>query len=208
VSLDLRGHGDSGWEPPWDIETHLDDVVETIGEPASWIGHSFGGRLIVELAHRRPELVRCAVLLDPAVQLKPEDAFVQAEAARHDQRFASVDEYVESRLAGNTIFLASKAFLVEELGDDLLPAEDGEGLAPRFCPSAAVTGWSEMATKSSPMPSCPTLVITGQRSWMRYTLPPASNTEVVTVQGGHSILWDAYEETSQAIAAFLGHGHN
>ncbi|NDU78961.1 alpha/beta hydrolase, partial [Actinomadura sp. DSM 109109] len=25
VAVDLRGHGLSTWEPPWDLGTHLDD---------------------------------------------------------------------------------------------------------------------------------------------------------------------------------------
>lgn len=203
VALDLRGHGSSGWEPPWDIEAHLADIVETVGTSASWIGHSFGGRLVVELAARHPELVGRAVLLDPAVAVKPRDAFAQAEAVRPDQRFGSLEEYVDSRLAGKAIFKASKPFLLEELADDLVRAPDGRGLVARFCRSAAVTGWSEMATPSSPMPLCPTLVITGEQSWMRYELPSRSNVTVVTVPGGHSILWDASAEAGREIGRFL-----
>ena len=29
-ALDLRGHGRSGWEEPWTIERHVDDVLETV----------------------------------------------------------------------------------------------------------------------------------------------------------------------------------
>ena len=55
LAPDLRGHGRSGWEPPWDIDTHLDDVLETFGDtgPSPWVGHSFGGRLVLELAARQ-----------------------------------------------------------------------------------------------------------------------------------------------------------
>ena len=49
IAPDLRGHGRSGWEPPWNHPTYVADLVETadalgIGE-ADWVGHSFGGRL-------------------------------------------------------------------------------------------------------------------------------------------------------------------
>lgn len=210
LALDLRGHGDSGWEPPWDIAAHVSDIIDTVAAPSTWIGHSFGGRLIVELASRNPELVQRAVLLDPAIRVRSSDAYAQAEAVRCEQRFASVDDYVDSRLAGNTIFLASRDFLKEEVEDDLAPADDGEGYVPRFSRSAAVTGWSEMATESSPMPACPTLVITGERSWMRYEPDPASHQigqiDVVTVPGGHSILWDAFDEAADAIVRFLNTG--
>src|ERR671937_553618 len=58
LAPDLRGHGKSGHDPPWDIATHLDDVLETVGAgAATWLAHSFGGRLLVELAVRRPALL-------------------------------------------------------------------------------------------------------------------------------------------------------
>ena len=83
IAPDLRGHGASRWEPPWDVETHLADVLETIVEPpAAWVGHSFGGRLIVELAARHPELVERAVLLDPAIRIRPDNALRLAEEER------------------------------------------------------------------------------------------------------------------------------
>ena len=53
LAPDLRGHGRSGWEPPWNLSTHLADVIETVDAAgvgrATWLGHSFGARLILEL---------------------------------------------------------------------------------------------------------------------------------------------------------------
>jgi lipase len=73
LAPDLRGHGRSAHDPPWDLATHGRDLLETLdGEPAlAWVGHSFGGRLVLELAAREPERIRCAVLLDPAIQILP-----------------------------------------------------------------------------------------------------------------------------------------
>ena len=69
VSVDLRGHGLSSWDPPWSIAAHVADLVETthaLGiERAHWIGHSYGGRILMELAAAHPERVERAVLLDP-----------------------------------------------------------------------------------------------------------------------------------------------
>ncbi len=81
VALDLRGHGLSFPDPPWGIETHLADVLETLGDdrPDAWIGHSFGGRLVVELANRDPALVPRAVLLDPAIRMRADIALAEAE---------------------------------------------------------------------------------------------------------------------------------
>jgi pimeloyl-ACP methyl ester carboxylesterase len=82
LAPDLRGHGESDHAPPWRLEQHLADVLDTVGEePRDWCGHSFGGRLCVELANRRPELVRRLVLLDPALRLQPANALREAEGA-------------------------------------------------------------------------------------------------------------------------------
>ena len=63
VSVDLRGHGHSDWEPPWDLDTHVGDLLETADslgiERADWMGHSFGGRLALE----RPDELRHVVEL-------------------------------------------------------------------------------------------------------------------------------------------------
>src|SRR6201989_2952568 len=78
LAFDLRGHGRSGWEPPWSLATHVADLVETataLGlSTADWVGHSFGGRLVLELASARPLLVRRAGLPEPWIQLVPEGA--------------------------------------------------------------------------------------------------------------------------------------
>jgi len=78
LAPDLRGHGRSTREPPWRIETHLDDLRELFGR-GPWIGHSFGGRLVIELATRFPELVERAVLLDPAIRVRPAYALHAAD---------------------------------------------------------------------------------------------------------------------------------
>jgi surfactin synthase thioesterase subunit len=80
VAYDLRGHGRSAPEPPWSIETHLADVLETLGDerPDAWIGHSFGGRLIFELAGRDSGSIQRAVLLDPAIRVRPDIALAEA----------------------------------------------------------------------------------------------------------------------------------
>src|SRR5579864_5065575 len=102
LAPDLRGHGRSGWEPPWTFETHVADLVETLAalgiDGADWVGHSFGGRLVLELAARHPERIRRAVLLDPAIQILPHVAEFVAEAERDDDvTYGSAEEYLERR---------------------------------------------------------------------------------------------------------------
>jgi lipase len=203
VALDLRGHGGSGWEAPWDVETHVADLLETVEEPATWVGHSFGGKLVAELAARAPERVERAVLLDPALHIAPATALEQAELIRLEARFTSVEEYADARIASGTILRAPRELLVEELAEDLVPAEDGDRLRVHFCRSTIVAAWSEMASPAPPLPACPTLVVLGEGSWIPYEGPAAPNVEVVKVPGGHTVLWDAFDETADAVGAFL-----
>jgi lipase len=104
LAPDLRGHGRSDWEPPWTLRANLADVLETVAaagvERAAWLGHSYGGRLILELAALEPERIERAVLLDPAIDLLPHVSFDMAEDHRRDRVFGSAEEAIESRLGG------------------------------------------------------------------------------------------------------------
>ena len=203
VGVDLRGHGESGWSPPWDVETHVADLLETVEEPAVWMGHSFGGLLVAELAARAPEHVERAVLLDPALHIDPSTALAQAEAVRLETTFGSLDEYVDFRYASGTILRAPRELVEAESAEDLVSAAEGGGLRVHYCRSAIVTAWSEMATPSPPLPECPTLVVLGEASWIPFHGEPRASTEIVKVPGGHTVLWDAYDETAAAVSAFL-----
>ena len=148
LAPDLRGHGRSDWEPPWTIATHVADVLETVGaEPAVWIGHSFGGRLVLELAARRPELVERAVLLDPAIQFLPHIGFDLACHELKGVSFATEDEAVAARLeTGPGI---PREFLEEEMREHLEPGRDGR-LRYRYCRPAVVSAYGEMCTEPPP----------------------------------------------------------
>src|SRR5687768_15836047 len=69
VTLDLRGHGETARPSGrYSIEQFADDVaglsLELRVENADVIGHSMGGVVAVELAHRHPDLVRAIATLD------------------------------------------------------------------------------------------------------------------------------------------------
>jgi lipase len=213
-SLHLRGHGRSGWDEPWTIEAHVEDLAETAGGPADWIGHSFGGRLVVELTARRPELVRRAVLLDPALWVPPDFAAARAEEQLAGQSFGSPDEAVEARAAGAGLgWLAHtpRAALEEEIQEHLVESPDGR-YRYRYSPEAVAGAWHGMATEPPALDRVrvPTLLVLGSRSKLvsggeleAYRAALGDLLEVVVVPGGHILLWDAYDETARAVSDFL-----
>jgi lipase len=148
VALDLRAHGESEWEPPWTFETLVDDVLETLDDlgvgQAAFIGHSLGGRLVLELAEVAPERIERAALLDPAIQVLPHVALDQAEGQRHDVTYASLEEAVEERLSWNP---SAPRLLVEESLAAELDHLPGGRLRPKYCRSAAVAIYGELASR-------------------------------------------------------------
>ncbi len=206
VGLDLRGHGASTFLPPWGVEQHVADLVEAAAalgiERAAWLGHSFGGRLVAELADRHPELVDRALLLDPALFIEPEVALERAELLRADVSFASADEAIEARLTDGSLFSTPRSILEQEAADHLEQCADGR-FRWRYSAPAVTVAWSIMASAPPAWPRCETLVVTGERSWIRIEVPRVATIRHIVVPGGHSVLWDDFGATADAIAAFL-----
>lgn len=212
VAPDLIGHGSSPWEPPWDIDSHCDAILETVGHgPASLVGHSFGGRLAFELAARSPELVPRLVLLDPAILLPGHVALAAAENARADKTYLSFDELIDRRYDESQLHSTDRELLVEDLAPHVEVGEDGL-CRYRYSQSAVVAAYGEMASQPPRFEDVrvPTLLVLGELSYLPYDHLLEAHREalgdlleVVVVPGGHSVLWDAFEETSAAIARFL-----
>jgi lipase len=210
IAPDLRGHGRSGPEPPWNLETHVDDLLETFGRPAAWLGYSFGGRLVAELANRSPESVERLILLDPALQLPAGQALEAAEDECSVETFADAGEAIEARYASGSLISTPREFLEEEMSQHLVPAADGR-LTFRYSRPAAIAAWGEMARPAAPVAPVPTLLVLGTESYVpndeqsaRYRQALGDDLRLVEVRSGHSLLWDAFEETAGAVASFLG----
>lgn len=212
VAPDLLGHGLSPREPPWDLGTHLDAIVKSVGPRESvLVGHSFGGRLAFELAARAPKLVPKLVLLDPAILLPGHVALAAAERERVERAYVSFDELIEHRYVESQLRRAPRELVVADLAAHVETGEDGR-VRYRYCQSAVVAAYGEMASQPPSFEDVrvPTLLVLGESSYLPYDhLLDAHRAalgdllEVVVVPGGHSVTWDALDETSAAIRSFL-----
>ena len=213
LAVDLRGHGDSGREPPWDLDTHIADVLATLDslgvEQATWVGHSFGGRLCAALADAAPERAKGLALLDPALGVSPALALRSAEIERLDWSFATVDGAINALLASDNVVATPRDVVAAYAEDDIRQGPDGR-YRFRFSPSASVVAWSEVARKSPPIASLPTLLLTatisivhtgGTKEVYREALGDLL-TEAV-VPNGHNVLWESPEETISAVERFV-----
>jgi pimeloyl-ACP methyl ester carboxylesterase len=67
VSIDARGHGDSGWADAyaWFADVaDLANVIRSLGKPVHLLGHSKGGGQATDVAALYPDLVRQVVNID------------------------------------------------------------------------------------------------------------------------------------------------
>ena len=214
LAPDLRGHGFSEHDPPWDIATHTRDVLETLDEvgvaEAAWVGHSFGGRLVLELAPLAPERIGCAVLLDPAIQILPHVGYDFAQQAAQDHSFATTDEAIEARLTGTA--MTPRAFVEEEAREHLTSSPDGR-LRWRCSRAAVATMYSELCREPPPptvLDGIPSLLVHASQFGLvreeqleEYERMLGDGLEIVGVEGGHIVYWDAYDGTADAVEKFL-----
>jgi lipase len=216
VAPDQRGHGASTWDPPWHLEQYVEDVIVALesrglASPTAWLGHSFGGRVAFEVAAARPELVDRLVLLDPAIRLQPAVGLWAAENARRERVYATFDEAVDRRYEESALHSTPRERLEAELRLHLLVDDEGRWRY-RYCQSAVVTAYGEMTRQPPPFEDVrvPTLVLVGERSYLPYDdlLEPHTKAlgellRFVQVPGGHTVLWDAFDETVAAVERFL-----
>jgi lipase len=213
LAVDLRGHGGSGHEPPWNVGTHVRDVLETIEaegvERATWVGHSFGGLVAAALASEATDRTQALVLLDPGLEVPPDRALRSAEIERLDWSFATLDGAVNALLSNEAIVISPREVVAAFVKDDVRKGPDGR-LRFSFCPSAVVTAWSEMTLPPPPIARVSTLVVIAEkplfdssRQQRRYEEELGGLLTKIGVPGGHNVLWESPEETIGAVEGFL-----
>ena len=212
IAFDLRGHGGSSWEPPWNLERHVADAFEAAPEEGcAWLGHSFGGRIAYEAAAAAPERVERLVLLDPAIRLPPHVGLAAAENARRDRSYVSFAEGIDRRYEESALTTAPRELVEEELRIHLLQDDDGRWRY-LYCQSTVVAAYGEMTRQPPPFEQVriPTLLVLGETSYLPYDdLLGAHQAalgdllEVARITAGHTVLWDALDDTAGAVELFL-----
>jgi len=195
-----------------DCESGADAALRAVDEigagPVACVGQSLGGRAAIELAARRPELVRALVVAeaDPegGRELAEEVAARVGEAFdRWPEAFASREEAVEF-LGGPSPRAEAWADGLRERDGRLWPWFDREAAVDELRAALARPLWDKWERIA-----CPALIVRGAEgdlaeataARMARLLPDAA---VATIPGvGHELHLEAPREWRKALEAFL-----
>ena len=210
---DLRNHGASPHSDIFTVSVMAEDAAELIGEvgqgAAHVAGHSLGGKVAMELALSRPDLVERLVVVDIAPKGYPphhadlRDAMLSLDfAAVHSRRDA--ERLLSERIADNRVVL----FLLKNL------AHDGDGRYRWKLNLAAIsaglpkTGEAIQAGRTF---SGPTLFLTGANSG--YVDPERDRPQILSLfpnasirsiaGAGHWLHAERPDEVVAALSEFL-----
>lgn len=103
VSMDLRGHGDSRWDPDRDYSmgAYAGDaraVVEWVGEPVAWVGASLGGMTGMHAVDAEPDCFSSLTLVDitPRPAAAGVSRILEFMASRAHDGFADLEEAADA----------------------------------------------------------------------------------------------------------------
>ena len=225
VSVDLRGHGDSGWAGKipdgyrtLEFARDLMHIVRTIGRGrVHVVGHSLGARIGIVLAGESPDLVQTLILSDTLPEVAPEGAVyikqmigdrtgttayrtveeVVEVIAREDPNWqkGQYEHYVRSNLVTNWV-----GKLIYRCDPQLYWITTGRA-------SRADNGYFwEAAGKIE----CPTLILWGRRSFLvnqelvDRMLATTTSARDRAFDTGHYILREAPEEWTDEVLRHIG----
>lgn len=212
VQVDLRNHGDSGWDADHSyaaLAADLAAVIEAEGGVADVVGHSMGGKVAMTLALTRPEMVRRLVVLDiaPVGYGHSQTPLIESMLATD---FAGVTRRSEAdaRLAARVEDRATRAFLLQSLDLTTDPPRWKMNLAALRDNMAGLVGFPDLPAGVFPGP---VLVLAGAESdyvdakaeaALRRHFPQADLRRIPGT--GHWLHADAPEVVGDAVTDFLG----
>jgi pimeloyl-ACP methyl ester carboxylesterase len=196
AAIDLRGHGDSDWDPEarYDTATFAADLTKAVAalgfERMILIGHSLGADVAIRFAADHVSRVAALIIVDfgPELQKEGIDEVLRSFAGR-PQSFASVE---------NGWTPKADAALATSSEISRLVASDGRYCNPELWPILARI-------------RCPTLVIRGSGSGVlsadvanRMVERALWNSQLATVPAaGHAVMIDNPAEFSASVIRFL-----
>jgi pimeloyl-ACP methyl ester carboxylesterase len=219
LSLDLRGHGESGWSPDgaYSMTRFADDVrlvIAALGRPPVIVGASLGGLIGMLIAAAPPPEFRGLVLVDVAVRLETEGTReIGAFMMSAPNGFASLEEAADAVAA----YLPNRPRPSDTSGlmRNLRLREDGrlywhwDPAFTRYDPETAKLSANLFAQAAVAL-TVPVLLIRGGRSRVlsaegvaefRGLVPHA---EFVDVAGAdHMVAGDANDSFNDAVLGFL-----
>jgi pimeloyl-ACP methyl ester carboxylesterase len=231
LALDLRGHGESDWDPEsrYEYDSHLGDleaVVDALGfERIVLIGHSLGGRVCIRYSGKHPDKVAGLVIVDSAPELDPRGTIrISQDVQEHrDPSFESVTQY-ENYLS--TSYPNATSTAIRRMAKHgLKEREDGRFVlrmdvafrsrAAGEVDAEALASYEEATTtalwKDLAAIECPSLVVRGAASdivsadvadkMVDEALPNA--TLAVVPQAGHSVMTDNPDEFRDCVCRFM-----
>ena len=219
ITLDLRGHGESGWSPDgrYDLTMFADDiraVIDTLRQPPVLVGASLGGLTALLIASAPPPALAGLVLVDVAVRLEAEGtAEIGAFMTSAPDGFASLDAAADAVAA----YLPHRPRPKDTSGlmKNLRLREDGRyhwHWDPAFIRPAAEARRPDPALfeEAARRIAVPTLLVRGGRSRVlseagaRAFLELVPGAEYVDVAGAdHMVAGDANDSFNAAVFDFL-----
>ena len=218
VMTDARGHGrsdrlDTGFSIPL-LAADAAGVINGLDleKPYVW-GHSMGAITAATLAANYPDLVRAAVLEDPPLWSAVVD---QGGAGREQDAAARRPAFPDFRVMSEEERLATAAAMNPTWHADELPpwaeskAQFDPAIAQHFG-SIQSYPWREVLARIAG----PTLLVTGDSEAGAIVTPAVAQEAVALLKqgqiaylagSGHNIHRERYEQTMQAVSAFL-RGH-
>ena len=219
ITWDRRGADTSPLPPEvsfFTVEQHADDAARLIerevGGPVVTCGSSFGGVVVLELARRRPDLVRGAVLLEPP--LHPDDL----ERGIPESFLAEYDR-LEREHDGPT---AAEFFLRHVLGDEAFERmprrfqERSKSMWRQIRQDTAALGEYRVRYRALREVTTPFLLLGGERSapFFRPTLEALhaslGNAQLETLTGaGHMMHAEVFRRFNERLLSFMAElGHS
>jgi pimeloyl-ACP methyl ester carboxylesterase len=227
VAIDLRGHGNSDWDPEarYDTATFAADLTKVIAafgfERMILIGHSWGAATAIRFAAANPAMVMALVIVDfgPELAQAGVDEVIKG-LVEMPRSFPSTDDYIRWLAARRP--LAEPRLLGQFARYSLQPSAGGECEIKTDAALAITSELSRLEAKNGrycfpdlwaaqARIKCPSLVVRGAVSGV---FPPDVATRMVerTLSGsrletisaaGHAIMMDNPVEFSSRIGEFL-----